>query len=100
DRSGKVLLWLLGQRGAGGAKVTEEEVHVLLAEAHEGGVLEDEERVMMAGVMRLSDRSARALMTPRNEIEMLPYEAGSTEAIAAIRRVARPRMPVANAEGE
>lgn len=100
DRSGKVLLWLLGQRGAGGAKVTEEEVHVLLAEAHEGGVLEDEERVMMAGVMRLSDRSARALMTPRNEIEMLPYEAGSTEAIAAIRRLARPRMPVANAEGE
>lgn len=55
---------------------------------------------MMAGVMRLSDRSARALMTPRNEIEMLPYEAGSTEAIAAIRRLARPRMPVANAEGE
>lgn len=100
DRSGKVLLWLLGQRGAGGAKVTEEEVHVLLAEAHEGGVLEDEERVMMAGVMRLSDRSARALMTPRNEIEMLPYEASSTEAIAAVRRIARPRMPVANAEGD
>ena len=63
DRSGKVLLWLLGQSGSGSSKVTEEEVHVLLAEAHEGGVLEDEERVMMAGVMRLSDRSARAVET-------------------------------------
>ncbi len=100
DRSGKALLWLIGQRGAGGAKVTEEEVHVLLAEAHEGGVLEDEERVMMAGVMRLSDRSARALMSPRNEIEMLSLEASSTEAVAAVRRIARPRMPVANAEGD
>lgn len=100
DRSGKVLLWLLGQSGSGSSKVTEEEVHVLLAEAHEGGVLEDEERVMMAGVMRLSDRSARALMSPRNEIEMLSLEASSTEAIAAVRRIARPRMPVANAEGD
>jgi len=100
DRSGKAVLWLMGQRGAGSSKVTEEEVHVLLAEAHEGGVLEDEERVMMAGVMRLSDRSARALMTPRNEIEMLPLEASSTEAIAAVRRIARPRMLVADAAGE
>ena len=100
DRSGKVLLWLLRQSGSGSSKVTEEEVHVLLAEAHEGGVLEDEERVMMAGVMRLSDRSARALMSPRNEIEMLSLEAGSTEAVAAVRRIARPRMPVANAEGD
>ena len=100
DKSGRGLLWLLGQRGESASKVTEEEVHVLLAEAHEGGVLEDEERVMMAGVMRLSDRSARVLMTPRNEIEMLPLDASSTEAIAAIRRIARPRMPVANAEGD
>lgn len=40
-----------------------------------GGVLEDEEREMMAGVMRLSDRSARALMTPRHEITMIDLEA-------------------------
>jgi putative hemolysin len=100
ERSGRALLWLLGQRGVGGNKVTEEEVHVLLAEAHEGGVLEDEERVMMAGVMRLSDRSARALMTPRNEVEMLTLGASSAEAIAAVRRIARPRMLVADERGD
>jgi putative hemolysin len=100
DRSGRLLLWLLGQRGAGENRVTEEEVHVLLAEAHEGGVLETEEREMITGVMRLSDRTARALMTPRHEVEMLPLEATGAEAVAAVRRVARPRMPVANAEGE
>ncbi len=100
DKSGKLLLWLLGQRGTSGNRVTEEEVHVLLAEAHEGGVLETEEREMITGVMRLSDRTARALMTPRHEIEMLPLDATGAEAVAAIRRVARPRMPVANAEGD
>ena len=100
DRSGKALLWLLGQRGESENRVTEEEVHVLLAEAHEGGVLETEEREMITGVMRLSDRTARALMTPRHEVEMLPLDATGAEAVAAIRKVARPRMPIADAEGE
>jgi putative hemolysin len=100
ERSGRVLLWLLGQRGESENRVTEEEVHVLLAEAHEGGVLETEEREMISGVMRLSDRTARALMTPRHEIDMLPLAATGVEAVAAVRRVARPRMPVADADGE
>jgi putative hemolysin len=100
ERSGRVLLWLLGQRGESANRVTEEEVHVLLAEAHEGGVLETEEREMITGVMRLSDRTARALMTPRHEVEMLPLDATGAEAVAAIRKVARPRMPVADAEGD
>jgi putative hemolysin len=100
ERSGRLVLWLLGQGGEGTSKVTEEEVHILLTEAHEGGVLEDEEREMMAGVMRLGDRTARALMTPRHEIDMLALDAAGAEAVAAVRRVARPRMPVANGAGE
>jgi putative hemolysin len=99
DRSGRLVLWLLGQRGGSENRVTEEEVHVLLAEAHEGGVLETEEREMMAGVMRLSDRTASALMTPRHEVDMIPLTATGAEALAAIRRIARPRMTVADADG-
>ncbi|OYU40448.1 MAG: DNA-binding protein [Pseudorhodobacter sp. PARRP1] len=98
DWSGKSVLWLLGQRGDMGNKVTEEEVHSLLSEAHEGGVLEDGEREMMAGVMRLGDRTARALMTPRHEIQMLELEATSAEAVAMIRKIARPRMLVQSRE--
>jgi putative hemolysin len=78
--------------------VTEEEVHTILAEAHEGGVLEDEEREMMKGVMRLSDRTAKALMTPRRDVEMLDLEASPTEVLAAIRRIGRPRIPVQSRE--
>lgn len=98
DISGRAVLALLGQSGKDSAKVTEEEVHSLLTEAHEGGVIETEEREMMAGVMRLADRSARALMTPRHEVEMLELEATPAETAAAIRRIGRPRMPVQSRE--
>ena len=44
--------------------------------------------------MRLGDRSARALMTPRHEVMMLELEATSVEAVAMVRKIARPRMLV------
>jgi putative hemolysin len=98
DRSGRALLFVLGQSGARDNRVTDEEVHSLLSEAHEGGVLETEERAMMAGVMRLADRSARALMTPRHEITMLELEGTSAETVALIRKIGRPRMIVQSRE--
>jgi putative hemolysin len=74
--------------------VTEEEVHTLLTEAHEGGVIEAEEREMISGVMRFSDRSASALMTPRRDVEMVELEATPAEAMARLRQIGRPRVPV------
>lgn len=100
DRSGKLVLWLLGQSGARETRMTEEEVHLLLAEAHAGGVLESEEREMITGVMRLGDRSARALMTPRHAVESVPLDATTAEAVAALRKVARSRIPVTDANGD
>ncbi len=94
ERSGRVILWAMGQGDTDKAGVTEEEVRSLLHEAHDGGVIETEERDMISGVMRLADRSARALMTPQVEIDMLDLESTPSEALAAIRRIARPRMPV------
>ncbi len=52
DRSGKLVLWLMGQREDNSNRVTEEEVHTILSEAQEGGVIETEERAMISGVMR------------------------------------------------
>jgi putative hemolysin len=97
DISGRAILFLLGVREDGKARVTEEEVKSILSEAHDEGVLESEERDMISGVMRLADRSARALMTPRTEILFLDSEAPPAELMADIRRIARPRMPVRKA---
>jgi putative hemolysin len=98
DRSGRAVLWLMGSGSEGKSRVTEEEVKTLLTEAHEEGVIEEEEREMISGVMRLADRTARALMTPRREVELLDIEMTPSEALAAIRRIARPRMPVQRRE--
>ena len=94
DASGRAVLHLLGQSGEDRAAVTEEEVRVILTEAHEGGVLEGAEREMLSGVMRLADRSARGLMTPRGDVEMIPADARPEAALAAIAASGRARMPV------
>jgi len=94
DRSGRVVLWLLRVTDEGKSRVTDEEVKSLISEAHEEGLIESEEREMISGVMRLADRSARALMTNRRDIQLLDIEMTPSEALAAIRRIARPRMPV------
>src|SRR5690606_27179237 len=79
DVSGRAVLRLLGQTDDGGTKVTDEEIASLIAEAESHGVVESDERKMIAGVMRLADRSVRAIMTPRTEVEWIDLEASKTE---------------------
>ncbi len=71
DVSGRGVLRLLGQHDEGGTKVTDEEIASLIAEAESHGVVESDERKMIAGVMRLADRSVRAIMTPRTDVDWL-----------------------------
>nr|WP_282567958.1 hemolysin family protein [Devosia oryzisoli] len=74
DVSGKLVLHLLGQSGETEDAVTEEEVRTIIAEATTAGVLETEEHSMISGVMRLADRSARGLMTPRPDVVVIDVE--------------------------
>lgn len=71
DRSGKILLWLLGQRGEAQEKISEDEIRTLVVEAENAGVLEPGEKEMIAGVMRLGDLPVGAVMTPRHEVSMI-----------------------------
>jgi magnesium and cobalt exporter, CNNM family len=71
DRSGKMLLWLLGHRGEKEERVSEEEIRTLVVEAEHAGVLEPGEKEMIAGVMRLGDLPVGAVMTPRNEVSQI-----------------------------
>jgi putative hemolysin len=63
-----LVLRALGLRPIHEPPVTQEEISVLLEEGTEAGVLEAGEHELIKRVFRFSDRSARALMTPRNEI--------------------------------
>ena len=100
DVSGKAVLALLGQKGESEEKVTEEEVRTIIAEAETAGVLERDEREMIAGVMRLADRSARALMTPRREVEVIDLSDSLEQIREELRATRRSRLPVQDGEAD
>lgn len=100
DISGKTVLALLGQKGESEEKVTEEEVRTIIAEAETAGVLERDEREMIAGVMRLADRSARALMTPRREVEVIDLSDELDDIRTQLRETRRSRLPVQDGEAD
>ena len=94
DTSGRLVLALLGQTGKSGDTVTDEEIKTVLAEAQSAGVIETEESAMISGVMRLADRTARALMTPRREVEVIDAEGDINEIRQQWKCTDRSRLPV------
>jgi len=84
DRSSDLLLRLFGIRHGGESEVTAEELHMIFAEATRSGVIEEEERAIMSGIMRLADRPVRELMTPRTELHWIEKRAPEAELRTAI----------------
>jgi putative hemolysin len=62
-----------GQRGSE-PPVTEEEIKILVQQGTEAGVFEESEQDMFEAVLRLGDKTARSLMTPRTQIAWLDLE--------------------------
>ncbi|MBD9387121.1 HlyC/CorC family transporter [Rhizobium sp. CG4] len=100
DKSGKLILGLLGHSGDTGASVTDDEIRTVLAEAHSAGVIETEESAMISGVMRLADRNARGLMTPRRDVEVIDIEDTAEEIREQLRSTQRSRLPVRNGSSD
>ncbi len=94
DISGRFVLTILGQKGESEDKVTDEEIRTVLAEAQSAGVIESGESEMISGVMRLADRTARGLMTPRRDVEVIDTEDEPEEIRAQLRATTRSRLPV------
>jgi putative hemolysin len=100
DGSGKLILALLGQKNDGGDRVTEEEVRTIIAEAETAGVIERDEGEMIAGVMRLADRTANALMTPRREVEVVNLAEPLDSIRQRLRATRRSRLPVQDGDAD
>lgn len=67
---------------------------MIFAEATRSGVIEEEERAMMAGVMRLAERPVRELMTPRMQIDWIDIDADEAELRAKIDASPHSLLPV------
>jgi putative hemolysin len=88
------MLRLLRLNDTQAAHVTEEEIRLLVSESHEQGVIDADERNMMNRVLRLGDRTAASLMTPRTRIAWLDIAEGFEENLALMRATPFSRYPV------
>ena len=95
DSSSAFLFWLLRLRRASDDNVTAEELHMIVAEASKSGVIEEHERSIISGVVRLADRPVREVMTPRTDIEWIDATLGEDGIRAALMAAGHSRLPVA-----
>ncbi len=89
-----LLLRLLGARTHTDNAVTEEEIHALIEEGSESGVIDAQERAMVRNVFRLDDRQIASLMTPRSDIVYLDLDDGIEENLKKVVESDHARFPV------
>lgn len=94
DASTRLVFRLLGVRPVSEGAVTEEEIKMLVAEAETAGVIESDERSMIAGVLRLGDRTVRGLITPRTEVDWLDLNDDPAVLEAELLATHHSRLPV------
>lgn len=96
DRSSAFLLRVMGVRHKGEHALTAEELQMVIAEATRSGAIEEDERQIMTGIMRLADRPVRELMTPRTELDTIERRASEEDIRAAIKDSPHSLLPVAD----
>ncbi len=92
--STELLLRALGATRDKGPSVTEEEIHALLAEGSDAGVIEQSEHAMVRNVFRLDDRQISSLMVPRADIVWLDVTDPLKVNLAKVADTAHSRFPV------
>ena len=95
DRTSALIFKMIGLNRESENTVTAEELHLVVAEAQTAGVLEESERAIISGIVRLADRPVREVMTPRTEVDWIDANASLEELRTALREISHSRIPVA-----
>ncbi len=95
DRTSAAIFKMLGLKRETPNVVTAEELHLVVAEAHISGVIEESERAIISGIVRLADRPVREVMTPRTEIDWIDIGCGRDSLHAVLAATPHSRLPVA-----
>ncbi|NTW55476.1 MAG: HlyC/CorC family transporter [Chlorobiaceae bacterium] len=90
------ILRLMGKNPHALPSVTEEEIHAMLEEGSEAGVIEQQEHEMVRNVFRLDDRQLGSLMVPRADIVYLDITRPLEENILRVTESEHSRFPVCN----
>lgn len=94
NASTRLIFGLFGSPSDGDNTVTEEEIKMLVGEAESAGVIEEEERRMISGVLRLGDRPVRGLMTPRTDVDWIDLEDDEETIRSLLIETPHSRLPV------
>jgi putative hemolysin len=95
DRTSALIFKLLRLERESSDHVTAEDLHLVVAEATTAGVLEESERAIISGVVRLADRPTREVMTPRTAVDWIDIDASPDEVRVALLETPHSRLPVA-----
>ncbi|WP_294197045.1 hemolysin family protein [uncultured Sphingomonas sp.] len=95
DASSALAFRMLGLNRENEDQVTAEELHLIVAEASKSGVIEEHERSIISGVVRLADRPVREVMTPRTEVDWLDIALDDAGIRAKLLDTPHSRLPVA-----
>ena len=100
DRTSALIFRTLGLNRESENVVTAEELHLVVAEAQTAGVLEESERAIISGVVRLADRPVREVMTPRTDVDWIDVSSSGEELRKALKETQHSRIPVAEGSVE
>lgn len=95
DNSSALIFRMMGMKRDEKSHVTAEELQMVFAEATRSGVIEEHERAVIAGVVRMADRPIREVMTPRTEVDWLDINATTEEIHGLLIGSPHSRFPVA-----
>lgn len=96
-RTADAILKLMGAKPVEGAEGVEE-ANAILREAADKGVLMASEKEMLRGVLNLSTRQVRTVMTPRRDIEYVNIKDAPEKIFEEIRKAGRSRLLVVDGE--
>ncbi len=71
-----------------------EEIRTIVTEGHREGLLEEDAREMIEGVIELGDADVSSIMTPRTEMHMLQVDLAWEALVADVVRMGHTRIPV------
>ncbi len=100
DRTSALIFRLIGLDRESKNAVTAEELHLVVAEAQTAGLLEESERAIISGIVRLADRPVREVMTPRTDVDWIDIHASPEQVRAALSETPHSRIPVADGSVE
>lgn len=92
--STKGLLKLLGMKDDGNSALTQEEIHAMLAEGSESGVIAENQHEMLRNVFRLESRQLGSLMIPRVDVVCLDKSLPAEENLRRLMESEHSRFPV------